>query len=221
MRLTRLLIILMFIFAGCSAGYKSSSSNKESKKEKKIEVTAYSFNARLYQKSKPTSFKLELYQTDSLLGLSGRGYLGKGALKGVITRDSINIYFPASKEYLSESLIDLLQCSDCPNPVANLNILEILSTLPDSINLASELFIESDYSKKNKAAFVITADHCSWRLDLLYDIKKESWRLRKFDFNDGENIRLKGERDRFKVSTKIRPGRYIPEAVPEAIRIRP
>jgi len=216
-------IVLLATGLGCSGpghGYVSDESGSK-QIEKKIEVEAYSFNARLRRDGKPTTFKLEVYVTDTLLGLSGRGYLGKGALKGWLRDDSLALYFPATGEYVSESLSDLISVSDCPIPIATLNAVSLFRTLPDSIALADGLEVLSNYKKPDRPEFVITAADCLWQFIITYDLHKNKWRVREFEFTDGATNRLTAERDRHKSRAFVKASRFDPTPPDGAHRIRP
>jgi hypothetical protein len=191
--------------------------------ERKIQAEAYSFNSRLRRQGKPTTFKLEVYQTDSLLGLSGRGYLGKGALKGWLTSDSIRVYFPATKELLHEPLTALTGSGKCGSPLGGLNVLNLFAQLPDSVLARTQLMVNADYSKPKRPKFRIESGDstCSWQLDLIYDLQKPGWRIRRFEFDDGAGTTLRGIRERYRAEAKVALKRFTPTPPPGAVRIIP
>ena len=191
--------------------------------ERKIQAEAYSFNARLRRQGKPTTFKLEVYQTDTLLGLSGRGYLGKGALKGWLTADSIKVYFPTTKELVYEPLGALVNSERCGLPLEGLNVLNLFSQLPDSILADTRLMVNADYAKPKRPAFLIEPvdGECAWRLNLTYDRKKPGWRIRRFEFDDGAGNTLRGIRERYRAEAKVALKRFLPRLAPDAVRIVP
>ena len=207
---------------GCQAVRHEAGAAAESR-EHKITATAYSFNARLWRDGKPTTFKLELYQTDSILGLAGRGYLGKGALKGWLRSDSIKVYFPSTDEYLYESLADLAATSTCPLPLAGLDILQLLSTLPDSLTYGADLAVSSDYSDENRPRFRVSAADtaCQWLVEIRYDRHESSWRVRQFEFDNGRDIRLRAVRERHRSRAAVPAERFEVALPPGAARIIP
>ena len=131
----RLIIVAAFLLAlsGCLATRGSRIGGETPSGEAQITADAYSFNARVWRDGKPTSFKLELYYTDSLIGIAARGYLGKGAFKGWLRSDSIKVYFPQSNELLYESLDGLVKNSECGVSVAGLEFLSLFARTPDSL----------------------------------------------------------------------------------------
>ncbi len=185
----------------------------------KIRVEAYSFDARLHRDGKPTSFKLRVFQTDTVLALSGTGYLGKGALKGRLTTDSLEVYFPASNEYLYEALADILTSSDCPVSPTGLDLLVLFRSLPDSLEPAEELRVTADYHNAGRPVFVVHSPGCNWRIELVYDRQKTGWRLREFDFDDGDRVRFHAERAKYKAEAKIKRSLFNVPRLADAKRI--
>ncbi len=217
------LLALMSIIGCHSVSRSGGAAVETSGAETKIEAEAYSFNCRMFRDGKPTTFKLELYQTDTLLGMSGRGYLGKGALKGWLTRDSLKVYFPSTDEFIYESLPDLVADSECPLPLARFDVLSLLKTLPDSLESVEGFAVSSDYDDQKKPAFVLesTLADCPWRLELIYDQKNDAWRLRRFEFNDGRSLRLRGERERYKADARVPLKRFDIVIPDDAVRMAP
>jgi len=217
------LTIIPLLLAACSVPSQRGGGGGEEAGDSdvRVAVEAYSFNSRVWRDGKPTTFKLEVYQTDSLLGLSGKGYLGKGALKGRLTADSLEVYFPASDEYLYQSLDELLANGDCPLPLADINILTLFTSLPDSLPLDTSLSIGSNYNDKDRPEFRVSKDGCPWKLHVVYDRKERGWRIREFDFNDGKSTRLRGRIDKYKADAAVRLNRLTVAPPPEAVRITP
>lgn len=206
---------------GCAVGRRREISDETTTQvqTEKIAVEAFSFDARLYRENKPTSFKLEIYSTDTLLGLSGRGYLGKGALRGRLDTDSLDIYFPASNEYVHESLVNLITRSECTFPINDLEIISLIKQRPDS--LTENLNVEANYDDEKKPEFMITASGCVWSLKLIYDLRNDDWRIREFYFDNGSDLRLRGIRDKYKPDAKVKPIRFDPAPPPDAVVIHP
>ncbi len=189
--------------------------------DEKIEVEAYSFNARLKRDGKPTTFKLEIYQTDSMLGLSGRGYLGKGALKGRVTSDSLEVYFPASKEYVYEALNDLVAGSDCPFPLSEIDILSLFYNLPEHVVLSDGITVVPDLESVKRPKYVLSAEGCPWKITVTYDRRNPGFRIRSFRFTDGEGTVLRGQREKYRDSAKIKRKRFEVVLPPDAVGITP
>lgn len=216
-------LLLPALLAACGGPPRTSpeSGGREAASEDRIRVEAYSFNSRLWRGDKPTTFKLEVYQTDSLLGLAGKGYLGKGALKGRLTADSLEVYFPSTKEYLYEPLEELLATGECPLPLADMNILSLFSNLPDSIALDPSLRIRADYGNPDRPEFDLSKTGCPWRIHVVYDLKAPGWRIREFDINDGKQTRLRGRLDKYKEATSVKANRLSVLPPAGAVRISP
>ena len=195
------------MFVGCAGVYQDTDGEgkRPSKSTSgKVTADAYLFDTKTYRDGKLTSVRLEVFWTDSVMGLGGRAYLGKGALKGRLTRDSLTIYFPTRKEYLDEPIHKALASSDCPFSLGALDVLGLFQTVPDSASIADDISLVSDYGKADRPVFTITKDGCDWRLELEYDYKSGTPRIRRFEFEDGERFCLRANRREFKADRRVK-----------------
>ena len=218
--------IIMFVIS-CAGSRSGSAGNQVSDElasdtnNKKVEVEAYLFDAKFRKKGKPTSFRLELFQSDSVIGMFGRGYVGKGILKGTLSRDSLALYFPTSGEYFIESTGKVLTELPCQINAPSLDIFDLFSTLPDSIVLDSAVVVISDYSNRKKPEFSLSVPGCEWEINLKYDFRKGGWRLLKFEYQGGDNTSLKATRREFRNRVRVKPNRLqvnIPESAVRIVR---
>jgi len=214
-------ILLIITISGCGA-YRDVPEGHEQKVEyenKKIKVEASLFDARLYKDNKPTSFRLEVFQTDTLLGVAGRGYLGKGAFKGWMRQDSLMIYFPTAKEYLYEATADLLRSEGCMSDIFGLDLLSCFRERPQNDGYGDNLVIMPVEKEKKKAQYVIYQKDCPWQLVIFYDLRKKGWRIKKFEFTNGDDFTLKGQRREYKPNARVKLKRFRLEIPPGAVRI--
>lgn len=167
----------------------------------KVRVEAYLLDTRIYRQGKPTSVRLELYRTDSAIALAGRGYLGKGALKGVITRDSVIIYFPSTNEFIQASRSEFLNSATCAGGFERLHIENLLTALPSDSQLAPAAI--NGGVDGNHADYKIIWPDCDWRLDLRYRERDHLWRIDRVEFEDGADIRFKAETRTIKSSAEV------------------
>lgn len=213
-------VALMFV-SGCGSSRRGVGFRYESgdKQTERIVADAYRFNARLRRNGKPTTFKLDFYVTDTLVGIGGRGYLGKGALKGYMTADSIKLFFPATDEYLDEPTPNLLASIECVGKLPDLNWLDFFQGLPDSIGLSTEFVIDADYKDDSRPRFAISHPGCQWQLGLVYDRVKGGWRIKRISFDDGKQTRLSAKRDEFRSGARVKQTRFEFHPKPSSIRI--
>jgi len=216
-------LIIAVLLAGCGSGYKSSSGEetKSVKNRNKISSEAYLFDAKLKREGKVNSFRLEIFQTDSALGLGGRGYLGKGVLKGRVTTDSILVYLPTRNEYVEEEIDDFLSTLDCADGVSGFNILTLFTDLPDPESFGKGINIHPNYNDGNQPFFEITADGCPWLMELTYDHRKTGWRLKNFTFTDGEELSIEARRREYHPNANVKTGKFRVEIPGHAIKIKP
>ncbi len=213
-------VFLVVALSGCGISYRRAPTGEkpDQRAQTKIPVEAYLFDARVHRDGKPTSFRLEIFQDDAVLALGGRGYLGKGALKGWMRSDSLKIFFPSTGEYVYEAVTDIFGSLNCA--VLNLDhSLERYFMEPPEVGNESGLTVELLQDKKKFREYVIYQPGCAWQLTLRYDLQKKGWRVKRFELDDGDKFRLTGKRREYKARAKV-PGSKFELTVPAgAVRI--
>ncbi len=215
-------VLVIVVAAGCGGPqYGSGEAPPAEYADVELEADAYLFDAQVRRDGKPTSIRLEIYRTDSVIGLSGRGYLGKGALKGRLTQDSLIMYFPSSNEYVREPVERLLRADECPEVVPHVPLAALLTTLPDSLDEAGALVVEADYSDKGHPKFVIRAGDCPWWIEVSYDRHERQWEVEDFRFEDGGSTSLKANRREARHGLSLPYYRFVVEIPDDAVRVIP
>ena len=185
-------------------------------------VEAYLFDAELRRSGKPTSFRLEIFHADTVMALSGRGYLGKGALRGRVTPDSLLCYFPSSNEYLQEPVLNLMNAIECQVAPRGVNLLDLFDRLPDAGTLDSTIDVVPNYQNGKRPTFIIYVENCPWQMELTYTSDEMlGWRLDEFVFFDGQDTRLKATLREFKAGASVKPDRFEVRIPADATRIIP
>ncbi|MBU0984087.1 MAG: hypothetical protein KKA42_09475 [candidate division Zixibacteria bacterium] len=218
---TGVLAVCVLFLAGC--GVPPASGNEATLSydpDQKIEADAYQFSARVWRDGKPTTFRLELYVADTVIGVSGYGYLGKGALKARVIRDSLEAYFPTTKEYQFEPLDDLISSGDCPMTGSELDLQQLLRDLPDSLGYADLKVVLTD-SADDRRDYSVSDDRCGWLLDLTYRLEDSGWRISYFEFTDGDEFRLRGDRQRYRDAARVKIGRFLVPSPDPAVSVTP
>ncbi|KAA3631413.1 MAG: hypothetical protein DWP97_13230 [Calditrichaeota bacterium] len=223
LKLIPFVISLFVILSGCSGGYQSIAEEESIENNIKINADAYLFDAKVIQNGKPTSVRLYFYQTDSIIGIGGRGYLGKGALKGWITADSIKVMFPTTKEYLFESVSDLFSSFACADDIPEFELMSLFSVLPDRLFADSIITVNrvDDDTDDKRREYMITIEGCLWNLYLRYDYRDDRFVIRNFEFDDGKTTTLSGKRREYKTDQNIKLAKFKVPLSPEYIRIIP
>ncbi|MBN1212390.1 MAG: hypothetical protein JXA92_07410 [candidate division Zixibacteria bacterium] len=214
---------LIYLVSGCGGSYRGQSLSDEQKalREKKIEAEAYLFDAKLRREGKVNSFRLEIFQTDSVLGLGGRAYLGKGALKGRLTADSILIYFPTRGEYVEDAVTDFFQTLECPLALSGGDILTFFRQTPDSVELTEGIDLTANYANEEKPYFVVSSADCPWRIELTYDFQNTGWRVAEFAYSDGEGLRIEAKRREYKPENSVKTAKFMVDIPSGSYRIEP
>jgi hypothetical protein len=203
-------LLLSLFLHGCGAGYRKEGPDVGSTAYLHHDVTveAYLFDAKLRRHKKPTSVRLEFYHTDSVIAVAGRAYLGKGALRGRLTADSLIVYFPTTDEYVIESVADLLGSLECSAPLPDMSLLELFANLPDSVLTEKGFKIVSDTSDRLHPGYELSFEGCRWNIRLTYALQREGWRVKEFAFDDGAGVTLKGKRRTYKREATVKAGKF-------------
>ena len=141
---TALLIpVLAYLIAGCASTHQNTVPGEEIKAQGwEQRGNAFLFDITVNRDGKKNSARLDLYQRGDSLSFFARGYLGKGALKGLLSADSVVVYFPTAGEYYGGRLGALL--ADTCGAGQNLEqlLIDIFRELPTSSNLPSDLSLK-------------------------------------------------------------------------------
>ncbi len=202
-----LALSLLVVYISCG-GYGLSMTDETGVGQQKVEAEAYLFDVKIRRQGKPTSLRLDLYQTDSVIAMFGRAYFNKGAFRGRLTSDSLHIFFPAANEFLQESIDALFSSFNCQGSLSGLPVFKYFSELPDSALSETGLEIRTLINENKKKSFEISATGCSWLMSLKYVKEDKGWRLNEFKFDDKQSVRVKGGRRIYKSSAKIPSGRF-------------
>ena len=200
-----LFVIFLSLQYGCSvAPYSGDTSETNyTQEDSKVEVEAYLIDAKLKQKGKPTSVRLFFYQTDSVIAIGGKGYLGKGALKGWVNDDSILVVFPTMDEFLYESIDDLFASFNCTGEIPKFNFMALFKSLPDETDQLAFADITTLDADSDRPRFRIKFPNCKWKINITYDKQDAGYRIRNFNFNDGEGNSLNGKRREYKSNSEV------------------
>jgi len=204
------ILVLSIALTNCSSGLKNhvGESVNEGFDATEISVEAYLFDVKLRRKGKPTTIRLDLYQTDSAIAMYGRGYFNKGAFTGRLTDDSMLVYFPSTKEYLHESIDNLFLSFDCESELIGLNLLNYFRKPPDSGHISQNLNVETIEEDNDSRHLKVSSINCPWRLLLGYVIEEKSWRIKNFEFDDGDDVTLKGSQRKYKDDASVAASRF-------------
>lgn len=195
-----LAFVLGILSVSCGSGSKVGPGGEDVK----VPCEAYLFDTKINRKGKQNSMRLEIFQTDSVLGLNGRAYLGKGALRGKLTPDTLAVYLPASEEYLYESIAGVLTATECSIDSIALDITQFFHRTPDSILLDPRIKVAANRKDEKQPAYLIFVENCPWQMELTYDQQDTGWRIVKFTFSNGTDLTLSATRREYKASTSVK-----------------
>lgn len=214
-------ILVMLIFTFFISSCQIIQPINEEKRSKKVSVEAYQFRAKLRQKRNPASFNLNIFQTDSIIAFTAKGYMNKGAMKGIITPDSLMAYFPLTNEHVAEELNEFFQKLNCSGKAPNFNLFRLFFETPEFLRNNSDAIIDIVDLEPDQVKYNIRFYNCEWYLDIAYDRKDNGWRIYEFKFSDGESTTLNGKRHQYNQNAKVKRS-FFEYSIPyDAIRITP
>ncbi len=216
-------VVLILLLGGCTITRHQAMPEEKpvETSPEKVTADAYLFDAQIRRDGKPTSIRLELYDADTVVAMAGRAYLGKGALKGRLTRDSLEIYFPSTNEYLNDAVSQLAAGSKCPVPIGRLDFLSLLKSLPEQAGLDSQIVVRTVSKDEQKASFLLSAAGCIWQMQLQYDTESDSWHLKRIEFTDGAKTHFEAQRREFRKSARVKPSQFEVVIPVDATRLTP
>ena len=186
-----------------------------------VTVEAYLFDTRLDFEGKRRSVRLEIFATDSLIGLGGRAYLGKGALKGWLDGDSLKLYFPSSNDFVYEPMSDLLQSFKCGEESPSIGILSLFYNRPDGMKIDEHIEVVADTADEDRPTFTLLMADCPWKMVVVYDRRDPGWRIREFEFDNGDNLKISADRREYRSDTDVRSSKFQVTIPSDAARIIP
>lgn len=211
---------LIAFSCGPRAPRKIVADESKAPETAKVTVEAYLFDAVLRKDGKTTSFRLEMYATDTVVALAGRGYLGKGALRGLMYARSLQVYFPTSNEFVDEPYASLLSRGPCRLELPSFDPVRLMFTTPDSLQIDPQIRIAEKEVKDNRKKYLISSQ-CDWALSLAYDLEPGGWRPVELSYDDGHGTTLKASRREYQPRAKVKPSRFDFSFPPEARRLEP
>ena len=205
---------------GCSSSRpRSGDEEKSPSANTKIIADAYLFDTKVTREGKFGSMRLEIFDADSVIALSGRAYLGKGALRGRITRDSVKLYFPTSNQYVATSFDELLRSDSCNLSVSRDELLGIFRHRPPTVPSPTAGQFSVIQQSTNDAELVAT--WCGKVFDLKYYQTSEDWRIGSFTFSDSLGTEIKANRREMRVGVRIKSRQFQVTIPADAERIKP
>ncbi|MBD3401963.1 hypothetical protein GF420_03635 [candidate division GN15 bacterium] len=193
------LILALVLLTACTAHRRRGPAEEIPPEVKEAwedrEVEAYLFDTEIEYEGKYSSVRLELFATDSIVGIGGRSYLGKGALDGWLTADSVRLLFPQSNEYVYEPVARLLRTFECTGERRpDIPLLAFFFARPDRVDIGPDVAMMIDSSDTDRPVFSLSMPDCPWSIELIYDRRDTGWRIREFTFDNGDNLQIEARR---------------------------
>jgi hypothetical protein len=218
-----LITLAGLLIAGCTGKVRKGpvfQPYKVVSPDQEVTADAWLFNARAYRDGKPTTLRLNVYRTDSVVGVTGTGYLGKGAFRAILTEDTVMAYFPNSNEYFLEPIDSLFGMAECGKELSAPNLMRLLTSRPDSNSI--DMTAQAPYRMSDdRWAYTVTWLNCPWRMVMEYERRDERWILDELRFERGDSFRFTSICPVFKSSQKVDADKFRVAIPPGAARVTP
>ena len=225
------LIFGLSLILGCTFANRSKWKTEKIADEQKTERPAltedrgdaYLFDLKIYNKGRKNSVRLDIYRNENSLSLYARGYLGKGVLKGLVSRDSIITFFPTENQFYSGEINGLLSDNCFENVPFERMLVDFFKITPDKIDYPfGEAYLSILEEKPGFRKYRLVTKNCSEFIELDYDWKKGQFVLERLKYTreDGQ-FRLDAKRRKFRLNIKL-PSEKFQISIPStASRIYP
>jgi len=184
---------------------------------------AFLYDLKITNQGRKNSVRLDLYRKTDSLGIYARGYLGKGVLKGLITKDSIVIYFPTENEFYQGRINSLLLDNCLKDFPFERVIISIFGTTPDKVDYNfGDAYLTVLEDKSEEREFRLESKKCSEFIKLSYDWNSARFILNQLDYvSEDARFKLKANMRKFRLNVDL-PEEKFRVTIPEtAIRIYP
>lgn len=196
------------------------ASSEETVPTGEIVCDALLFDARLHRQQKWNTFRLELYVTDTVVGVSGRGYLGKGALKARLTDDSVVVYFPSTDEYLRDRISSVVSSAECIDDTMTIAVVALLNRPPAQLPNDGQVRYQRTV-ENNDEVITVNSDSCGWSAVFAYERDNGNSYLREIRFKDNVGNELKATRRELRRNVGVSSSRFQVKIPESAIPLEP
>ncbi len=212
------------LFSGCAGGSPSSDTGSEVAPRIKVPVEAYLFDVSILRHGKPTSLRLDVFDADSVIALGGRAYLGKGALRARLTKDSLVAYFPTSDEYLEQALSSFSMGGEKRVDLSGVGLLDILTNRPDTGQVNDSIrvdIIEESTGDSERAIHTGQLGYSSvtWTMTVKYWLDDDGqWRLSNLIYSDS-SMKITANRREYRSRARVPADRFRVTIPPTAVPV--
>ena len=225
------LILLVPLCLSCTLANRSKWKNNRVAEEQSAERLslpagkgdAYLFDLKITNQGRKNSVRLDLYWNEDSLGLYARGYLGKGVLKGLVTADSVLVFFPTNNEFYTGQLSGFIT-EDCfENLSFEKIIIDLFGNTPDKIDYPfGEAYLTILEEKPGGRKYRLVAKNCDEYFEIEYDRKKGRFIIDQLSYNkeDG-SFKLEAKRRKYRLNIGLPPEKFQVEIPQTATRIYP
>ncbi len=209
------IIFLAVIGVYCEGCSLASRSRRSETAPRYAEMTvgkgdAYLYDLKINRDGRKNSVRLDVYYNGDSLAVFARGYLGKGVLKGLLSGDSLRVYFPTENQYFSGSINRLVK-NNCPEISAFDNlIMELFRRLPSEIvALPHSYYLVIDKDKIKSKKYRLISEICGDELSLEYDLRQNRFLPKKITYsNPGRALVITAERRQYRLNITLPPEKF-------------
>jgi hypothetical protein len=184
---------------------------------------AYLFDVNMRRHGKKNSVRLDVYRSGDSLSLFARGYLGKGVMKGLVTTDSLIVYFPTENQYYAGRVVDLLEKSCAEAFAFERTIVDLFVKRPVELEYSlSSFYLTILKDEGDEQKYRLEGKSCPEAINLTYRWRDGRFVMEEIDYcsSDG-SFRFSAARRRHKINVEIPDEKFILAIPDDAARIYP
>jgi hypothetical protein len=166
---------------------------------------AYLYDLTIVRKGKKNSLRLDLYHFGDTLSFFARGYLGKGVMKGLLTPDSLFVYFPTEDEYFAGNIEELADNRCLEGNNVERTIISLFSRRPSEAGFAAEgFYVVAIREADTQCEYRLQSGACPEGIRLLYDFQGGKFAIKECELKTGNKaFNFRAVRRRWRLGANI------------------
>ncbi len=184
---------------------------------------AYLFDVKINDHGRKRSTRLDIYVKPDTLAMFARVYLGKGALKALITKGRSLVYFPTENEYFSGQLGDLVDNKCIRNMEFERILINLFFNRPVQFDFDStNFYVVVEHESRESCRYKLVSRMCEKSLEVEYELRDNRYIPVFLGFDaDGGSIKIDAKRRKQSLNIDIPQEKFSLSIPGDAAAIEP
>jgi len=217
---------ILQVLTSCRLANRNRSVSGPIQAEEKLaegKGDAYLFDMKITRNGKKNSVRLDVYRTADSIAFFARGYLGKGVVKGLLTAESLLVYFPTENEFYTGPMGDLLGTGCFEDMPFERLLLDIFDRVPAEFeDTYRQYYLNILKESKNERRYRLIARNCPETIDIQYDLKERRYIPERFEYeNQDGSLKIRASRRKYRLNTGLPAEKFRVPITSDAVEILP